>query len=70
MAQDTLGIITPHPPIMVPEVGGERAGVTRASSEAMATAARIAICGAAKPPRSPPTCAAVSTRNASAAVGA
>lgn len=41
MAQDTLGIITPHPPIMVPEVGGERAGVTRASSEAMATAARL-----------------------------
>ncbi len=41
MQRDTLGIITPHPPIMVPEVGGERAGVTDASAKAMRTAASL-----------------------------
>lgn len=35
-----LGIIAPHPPIMVPEVGGARAGVTADSAEAMTVAAR------------------------------
>ncbi len=35
-----LGIIAPHPPIMVAEVGGERAGVTADSAEAMAVAER------------------------------
>jgi MEMO1 family protein len=35
MAFDVLGIIAPHPPIMVAEVGGADARVTSASSEAM-----------------------------------
>lgn len=35
-----LGIIAPHPPIMVPEVGGQRAQVTSDSASAMALAAR------------------------------
>ncbi len=35
---DVLGIIAPHPPIMVPEVGHEDADVTRASSEALSLA--------------------------------
>ncbi len=38
MDSETLGIIAPHPPIMVPEVGGERSGVTARSAEAMRTA--------------------------------
>ncbi len=38
---DTLGIIAPHPPIMVPEVGGTRAAVTAASASAMQTAAAL-----------------------------
>ena len=40
MADDVLGIIAPHPPIMVPEVGGRRAEVTSDSAEAMGDAAR------------------------------
>lgn len=35
-----LGIIAPHPPIMVPEVGGPRARATDDSASAMALAAR------------------------------
>lgn len=35
-----LGIIAPHPPIMVAEVGGSRAAVTAHSAEAMGVAAR------------------------------
>lgn len=35
-----LGIIAPHPPIMVPEVGGRDAAVTADSAEAMALEAR------------------------------
>lgn len=35
-----LGIIAPHPPIMVAEVGGSRAAVTADSAEAMGIAAR------------------------------
>jgi AmmeMemoRadiSam system protein A len=35
---ETLGIIAPHPPIMVAEVGGGRAGETARSAEAMQTA--------------------------------
>ncbi|MEL7666894.1 MAG: AmmeMemoRadiSam system protein A [Actinomycetota bacterium] len=41
MIGNTLGIIAPHPPIMVPEVGGERARVTSASIESMRKAARL-----------------------------
>lgn len=37
---ETFGIIAPHPPIMVPAVGGSRAAVTHASAEAMQEAAR------------------------------
>jgi AmmeMemoRadiSam system protein A len=40
MEARTLGIMAPHPPIMVPEVGGSRAGVTADSATAMRTAAR------------------------------
>lgn len=40
MIGSTLGIIAPHPPIMVPEVGGERARVTSASIASMDLAAR------------------------------
>lgn len=40
MSDDVLGIIAPHPPIMVAEVGGPRAEVTRASAQAMRAAAR------------------------------
>jgi AmmeMemoRadiSam system protein A len=36
MAASVFGIITPHPPIMVPGVGGSRAEVTRASLDALA----------------------------------
>lgn len=41
MNADTLGIIAPHPPIMVPEVGGARASATAASGGAMETAAAL-----------------------------
>ncbi|MRR10994.1 AmmeMemoRadiSam system protein A, partial [bacterium] len=41
MEEPVLGIITPHPPIMVPEVGGSRADVTKASAEAMREAADV-----------------------------
>lgn len=41
MTGSVLGIIAPHPPIMVAEVGRERANVTAASSRAMETAARL-----------------------------
>lgn len=40
MATDVLGVIAPHPPIMVPEVGGRRASVTDDSAQAMRDAAR------------------------------
>lgn len=39
MTSQTLGIIAPHPPIMVPAVGGREADVTAASSAAMEEAA-------------------------------
>lgn len=38
--ESVLGIIAPHPPIMVEEVGGSRAGVTARSADAMSVAAR------------------------------
>jgi MEMO1 family protein len=38
---ETLGIVAPHPPIMVPEVGGSRAEVTSASADALAVAADL-----------------------------
>ena len=41
MASDVLGVIAPHPPIMVPEVGGRRADVTEDSAHAMSDAARV-----------------------------
>ncbi|MHB1450553.1 MAG: AmmeMemoRadiSam system protein A [Coriobacteriia bacterium] len=41
MTGTTLGIIAPHPPIMVAEVGGKRADVTAASIHSMETAARL-----------------------------
>lgn len=41
MAFDVLGIIAPHPPIMVPEVGHRDAEATRASAEALGTAAAL-----------------------------
>lgn len=41
MTGSTLGIIAPHPPIMVPEVGGERARVTSASIASMGRAAHV-----------------------------
>jgi AmmeMemoRadiSam system protein A len=40
MSSDVFGVIAPHPPIMVEEVGGSRAEATAASSEAMVEAAR------------------------------
>jgi len=39
--QPVLGIIAPHPPIMVPEVGRDEAAVTIESAEAMHAAARL-----------------------------
>lgn len=39
MEGSVLGIIAPHPPVMVPEVGGRRAEATRASLHAMNRAA-------------------------------
>lgn len=41
MTGTTLGIIAPHPPIMVAEVGGTRADVTAASIRSMKTAALL-----------------------------
>lgn len=38
MSREAFGIIAPHPPIMVPEVGGDRASVTDASTSALALA--------------------------------
>lgn len=40
MSASRLGIVAPHPPIMVPQVGGPDAEVTRASIDAMHGAAR------------------------------
>lgn len=40
MGQSVLGVIAPHPPIMVPEVGGRRAEVTAASAESMYAVSR------------------------------
>lgn len=40
MSSPVFGIIAPHPPIMVPAVGGARAEVTSASIEALKTAAQ------------------------------
>jgi len=39
LSTDVLGVIAPHPPIMVPEVGGTRAHVTADSARAMRAAA-------------------------------
>lgn len=44
MSFDVLGIIAPHPPIMVPEVGGPEAGATATSSDALG-AARLLLEG-------------------------
>jgi len=41
VAEEIFGIIAPHPPIMVAEVGGRRAEVTVASAESMAAASRL-----------------------------
>lgn len=41
MAEQVLGIITPHPPIMVEEVGGRRAAATAQSAEALYAASRL-----------------------------
>ncbi len=41
MQGSVLGIIAPHPPIMVAEVGKDRARVTADSADAMAAAARL-----------------------------
>jgi MEMO1 family protein len=41
MPFDVLGIIAPHPPIMVPEVGGEDARATDASTAALGVAADL-----------------------------
>jgi len=41
MQGSVLGIVAPHPPIMVAEVGKERARVTADSADAMAAAARL-----------------------------
>ncbi|MDP2182905.1 MAG: AmmeMemoRadiSam system protein A [Actinomycetota bacterium] len=41
MASGIFGIIAPHPPIMVPAVGGADADVTRASADSMEVAARL-----------------------------
>jgi LmbE family N-acetylglucosaminyl deacetylase len=42
ISMDVLGIIAPHPPIMVPEVGGAESGATATSSDALG-AARIVL---------------------------
>ena len=41
LADDILGVIAPHPPIMVSAVGGHDADVTRASADAMGVAAQL-----------------------------
>lgn len=41
MPDSLFGIIAPHPPIMVPEVGGSDADVTNASATALRTAAQM-----------------------------
>lgn len=41
MGFDVLGVIAPHPPIMVPAVGGASAEVTRDSAEALRAAAGL-----------------------------
>ncbi len=41
MASDIFGIIAPHPPVMVPAVGGADADATRASADAMQYAADL-----------------------------
>lgn len=41
MSGQTLGIVAPHPPIMVPEVGGAEARVTSASAQALERAAEL-----------------------------
>jgi AmmeMemoRadiSam system protein A len=41
MSFDVLGIIAPHPPIMVDEVGGDEARVTRDSTDAMRRLAEL-----------------------------
>lgn len=41
MSDHTLGIVAPHPPIMVPEVGGDQARVTSASARALEEAATL-----------------------------
>lgn len=38
MPSDRFGVIAPHPPIIVPEVGGSRSSVTGASLESLASA--------------------------------
>src|SRR5665648_922121 len=43
MTRQTLGIIAPHPPIMVPAVGGREADVTAASIAAMKQAAAYLV---------------------------
>ena len=40
MSADILGVIAPHPPIMVPAVGGEQIDMVTASTEAMSVAAQ------------------------------
>jgi len=39
--EEALGIIAPHPPIMVPEVGREDSRVTEASARALEKAAKL-----------------------------
>ena len=39
MASDVFGVIAPHPPVMVPAVGRERANITNASNTALQEAA-------------------------------
>ncbi|TLM78019.1 MAG: AmmeMemoRadiSam system protein A, partial [Actinobacteria bacterium] len=41
MTREAFGIIAPHPPIMVPAVGGADADVTAASADALAVASRM-----------------------------
>lgn len=41
MSSQVFGIIAPHPPIMVPEVGGARSQATRSSSVALSQAADL-----------------------------
>ncbi|MHB1323129.1 MAG: AmmeMemoRadiSam system protein A [Coriobacteriia bacterium] len=41
MAEEVFGVIAPHPPIMVAEVGGRRAEVTAASTGSMVAVSRL-----------------------------